>query len=48
MIKDTKYTENIIKMNDAMERKYTKYKGVDCVYHKENNNMIWNYYRAYK
>ena len=32
--------KSIIKMDDTMERKYTKYKGVDCVYHEENNNMI--------
>ena len=30
-----------------MEMNYNEYKGVDCIYQEENNNMIWNYYRAY-
>ena len=36
--KDTIIWKSIIKMNNTVERKYTKYKGVDCIYH--NNNMI--------
>ena len=37
--------EGIIKMNDIMERKYIR---IDCVYYEEDNDMMLNYYRAYK
>ena len=36
--KDMIILNSIIKMNNTMERKYTK--GVNCIYHKEHNNMI--------
>ena len=37
--------KSIIKINNIMERE--EYKGENCVYQEENNNMIRNCYRAY-